>query len=73
MISKGDLGKVNLVHGSYLQDWYQSDYSLKRGHVQGEYYRYEVGLIFWKHGTVLLLPKGGAVPSRSSFQGNMIG
>lgn len=29
MISNGDLGKVNLVHGSYLQDWllYESDFN----------------------------------------------
>jgi predicted dehydrogenase len=29
MIAKSDLGKVNLVHGSYLQDWllYETDYN----------------------------------------------
>ncbi|MDR0137848.1 Gfo/Idh/MocA family oxidoreductase [Metabacillus idriensis] len=29
MISNGDLGKVNLVHGSYLQDWllYETDFN----------------------------------------------
>ncbi|MEC0666986.1 Gfo/Idh/MocA family oxidoreductase [Priestia flexa] len=29
MISSGDLGKVNLVHGSYLQDWllYETDFN----------------------------------------------
>lgn len=29
MISRGDLGKVNLVHGSYLQDWllYETDFN----------------------------------------------
>ncbi|MGG3467281.1 Gfo/Idh/MocA family oxidoreductase [Neobacillus pocheonensis] len=29
MVAKGDLGKVNLVHGSYLQDWllYETDFN----------------------------------------------
>ncbi len=29
MVANGDLGKVNLVHGSYLQDWllYETDYN----------------------------------------------